>query len=284
MRKCMASGALLSLVLLGGLTFVLAEPASAAVPGLQRVVGSRTSNSVSPTSASATCPAGKRVIGTGAQISGGQGQVVIDDITPNAALTSVTVTGYEDVDGFAGNWTVIAYAVCANPLPGLQRVPFTEGPDSERIKTPSGQCPGSKRTIGIGAAMTGARGRATFSAMVTASGFRNTFAQAFEQQAGTNASWSITVYLICADTTLPGQLLVSDATVFDSQPKGITTGCPSTKVVGPGFSLVQGNGQVVLTDMVPNSTLTTVHAAAVEDQDGQSGVWTVRAFASCATA
>jgi hypothetical protein len=277
------AAAVLGLALVGAGTLGAAGPEAEAVPGLQRVLATSVSNSTSPKSALAACPPGTRVIGTGAQITGGLGQVMIDDITPNAALTSVTVTGFEDDDGFTGNWSVTAIAICANPLPGLERVSGSIGPNSNRIKSAEVQCPGTKKLVGSGAQITGGRGQVTLEFLVPSSDFSRTFARAFEDQDGTTANWSLTVYAICANAVLPGQEWFSVGTGFDSVAKGITAGCPSTQVISTGFSLVQGSGQVVLTDLVPNATLTTVHVAAVEDQDGQSGVWSIRSFAICAT-
>ena len=62
--------------------------------------------------ADATCPAGKNLLGTGGE--GGGSAVVMDDLRPNAALTSVTVTGIEDETGKESDWDVTAYAICAN--------------------------------------------------------------------------------------------------------------------------------------------------------------------------
>jgi hypothetical protein len=38
----------------------------------------------------------------------------MDDLRPDAALKNVTVTGLEDETGFGFDWTVKAYAICAN--------------------------------------------------------------------------------------------------------------------------------------------------------------------------
>jgi hypothetical protein len=43
------------------------------------------------------------------------GQVVLDNVLPNATLTGVLATGVEDQNGFAGDWSVTSYAICANP-------------------------------------------------------------------------------------------------------------------------------------------------------------------------
>ena len=69
-------------------------------------------------SATVTCPAGKNVVGTGAQInhadSGSVGYVVLDGIFPDPGLTSVTAQAVESTstDSF---WTVTAFAICAYP-------------------------------------------------------------------------------------------------------------------------------------------------------------------------
>jgi hypothetical protein len=88
------------------------------VNGLERVSSRSESNSNSPTSAKASCPSGKVLVGTGADISGGkdgvppnQGtDVVIDAIIPSS--TSVTVVANEETSTSA-NWVLNAYAICA---------------------------------------------------------------------------------------------------------------------------------------------------------------------------
>jgi hypothetical protein len=60
-------------------------------------------------------PAGKNLVGTGAEIVGADGQVAFDDLRPSAALRSVTVTGLEDDTGTTALWLLRAHAICANP-------------------------------------------------------------------------------------------------------------------------------------------------------------------------
>jgi hypothetical protein len=92
------------------------------VNGLERVSATSDNNSVSPKSVGVSCPAGKVVVGTGADIIGGksgtfpneQTDVVIDTIrpTPSSPSTGVGVSAYEETATNA-NWTVEAYAICA---------------------------------------------------------------------------------------------------------------------------------------------------------------------------
>jgi hypothetical protein len=101
------------LVLLAALALcgASATPASAAIPGLQIVKTPSVDNSANAKSVTASCPFGKRVIGAGADLDNGVGNVMIDDLIPNP--TSVKVSAYEDDNGAPTVWRINAYAICA---------------------------------------------------------------------------------------------------------------------------------------------------------------------------
>ena len=80
-----------------------AGSAAAAVTGLQRVHADSASSSAGFRAVTATCPAGKRVLGGGAELFGGESQVSLNDVIPNRALTSVTAEAFEDQTGHAGS-------------------------------------------------------------------------------------------------------------------------------------------------------------------------------------
>src|SRR5688572_3957905 len=95
-----------------------ASTATAAAPGLEVVTTATGSDSASPKSIVATCPVGKRVVGTGMYIDGSggaQSHVVLSEIVP--ASTTVRVTAHEGQGGTAATWWLRAFAVCAEPLP-----------------------------------------------------------------------------------------------------------------------------------------------------------------------
>ena len=56
---------------------------------------------------------------------GRAGQVLLDGQLPDAALTAVRANAVEDETGTASSWRITAYAICADPVPGLQRVVVT---------------------------------------------------------------------------------------------------------------------------------------------------------------
>jgi hypothetical protein len=260
----------------------LASPASAAVPGLERVTATSASTS-GDKSARATCPSGKRVLGTGGEITGGLGQVVLDDITPDSALTSVSVLAREDQDGTANNWSVTAYAICANPIAGLERVTATRISNSVEFLFAEARCTGGKRVLGAGGDITGGLGQVVLDGVVPDNNLRLVTVSGREDQDGTPSNWSVRAYAICANP-IDGLQGVSSASAFNSFDKGATATCPSgTRVLSAGGFINFGDGQVVLDDLTPNSTLTSVTLFGREDQDGTAGNWVVDAVAVCAS-
>jgi len=92
---------------LTGYAICATVPAGAAP---QRVALAGPINMASPKSVTTpVCQAGKDLVGLGGELVGGAGNVILDQITPNAQLTSATTRG----NAFApANWGVIAYGVC----------------------------------------------------------------------------------------------------------------------------------------------------------------------------
>lgn len=106
-----------------GATGAPGAPGTPGVSGLEKVVGNSANNSNSFKSAIATCPPGKRAIGSGGQVGGVTGvfpnelaDVVITFIEPsdeNTVPGSVGVFALEE-EPTAANWFVQATAMCAN--------------------------------------------------------------------------------------------------------------------------------------------------------------------------
>jgi hypothetical protein len=109
-RRILTSVNLAAAAVLASQLMVVA-PAQA-VPGLVRVQTAGPINSDWKTT-NANCPAGTIVLGGGGRINRASGQVVMDTMLPLSDGSAYSVTGREDENGFAGNWGVRAYAVCA---------------------------------------------------------------------------------------------------------------------------------------------------------------------------
>ena len=174
--------------------YALCAPAPA---GLEYVSFSTPADSGSAKVATATCPAGKKVVGTGVRLLGDAGQVVVDDVVPSPGLTSVSVAAYEDGTGYAGNWSLRAYATCANPLPNqtLQKAdtqPADSADDAVGIA-----CPGGTQVHGLGGSVTGALGKVLFGGLYPTADRTQAVAVTVEQNAGHAGNWYTTAYAIC---------------------------------------------------------------------------------------
>ena len=151
-------------------------------------------------SITATCPAGKRLLGNGAAITGAAGQVLLDGQLPNATPTAVTVNALEDETGAAVNWSVSAYAICSTVIAGLQRVAFAGTSNSDASRLVSAHCPAGKSVIGLGGTINSANGQVVLDAVFPDSGLSSASIAAFEDGTGNSANWSLTAYAICANS------------------------------------------------------------------------------------
>src|SRR5262249_23223756 len=97
---------------------ICADEAAAAANGFV-LAGTLSPTNSENKSVTATCPAGTQVHTTGARLRAeGTGQVttaslVIDKISIDKSMSSVTVRAVEDRDGTTGQWALIANALCA---------------------------------------------------------------------------------------------------------------------------------------------------------------------------
>ncbi|GGL98845.1 MULTISPECIES: hypothetical protein [Micromonospora] len=280
-RTAAVGGAALSAVVLGQLA--LTAPV-AAVPGLvvKTSVGPSTSSAKTQNT---VCPAGTKVIGGGAVLTGsGLGQVGLDIMLPLADANLYSVTGREDPNGVAGNWAVTTSAICAPAPTGLEVVTGHSATDSVNPKFREVSCPIGKRAIGGGGAALALGSGASDVLLEDVRIHLNSVTVAGVEAGGDFAgNWSLDIAVICADP-LPGEQRLSTDSAFGSlASQSVTATCPAgTRVHGVGGEVVGGDGQVRLTELRPTSS-TTVTVRAAEDENGFSGSWKVRAYAVCAT-
>ena len=103
----------------------------------------------------------------------------------------------EDGNGFGGNWLAAAYAICADPLPGLQRVAATSASTSA-AKSVTATCPTGKRLVGLGGDRVGGAGQVVITTMRPEPGLTKATVLAREAQGGYEANWTVSAYAICA--------------------------------------------------------------------------------------
>ena len=226
-----------------------------------------------------TCPTGKRTLGAGADINAGNGQVLFDDIRPNAGLTAVTVQALEDETGYSGPWSVTAYAVCADAIAGLERVATTSALDSGADKVLFPSCPAGKLATGLGADINAGTGQVLFSVFdVSSSGA--VLVEGTEDETGFAGPWSLTAYAICA----PVALREFSTSFASSDPKNENHACELSgqQVTGLGGEVISGGQEVVLDRLRPDPPNNAL-ATAFEDEGGFAGSWQLSVNAVCAT-
>ena len=202
---------------------------SAAVPGLQRVTATSATNASSVKQAIAFCPAGKQLIGTGGQLTGATGEAVIDDLTPNSPLTHAMVVAHEDDNGTTATWSVTAFAICANPVPGLQLVTASLASNSVTGTGVTAACPVGKNLIGTGGELTNAGGEVVMDEISPGSTLTSVRVTGYEDDTGAAANWSVTAYAICANP-LPGLQRVTATQVSQSAfSSGANAVCPAAR-------------------------------------------------------
>jgi hypothetical protein len=235
--------------------------------GLERIAVTSATNSTQKT-VTATCSPGKQVTGVGGEITGGAGEVWLDDLRPEAGLTSVAVQGVEDENGTAAAWSVTAYAICSVPVGGLERVVADSASTSEN-KSATAECSAGKLALGAGGALLGGEGR-VLGRMVFSTGAT---AEGVEDDDGTTTSWMVRAFAICAHTA---RRIVAVSGPASHPNQSATANCPNGFVpTGGGGGLEGASGEVRLAQEGAG------RAFGSEDETGAMSNWTVSAFAIC---
>ena len=251
-------------LLLGGVQVVTSAPAAAAPgpAGPLRIASTSAANSINKTQ-TATCPAGRKVLGGAGRIDGAAaGEVGLVTAMPTANGSGYTVSAAEDANGTAGTWSLTAIAFCAPAPAGLQYLSYNFGAGSTKSRWSSITCPKGKKVLGAGATIT---------------------ATAYEDEAGTPATWSITATATCV-SAVQGLAIEQAATAQSSDVSiaSATLTCPTgTSLYGVAGEIVGGNGEVLLRqlDATPASE---ARVRAAEDATGTANLWSVHSYGICA--
>jgi hypothetical protein len=277
--------ALAALMATTGLVLV-AEPAMA-VPGRVLVSMTTVSDSSLWKQVSAECPAGKVILGGGGDITGGNHSVRIywsDPYwsgAPNATHIWL-VRAREDNWGYAGNWSLTAWAICGDQPAGYQIVHY-DHQGSITYSSVVAPCPAGKKVIGAGAYSTDGW---VLDSVQPNSSLTSVTAEVYRDETTPHVPEPVWVVAaaICVNP-LPGQQRVVSASAWDSSSlKQATAVCPAgTMTHSTTGSIATGNGEAYLDSMTPvnlNGSGTLVDAR--EDSTGYSGNWSVTATAICA--
>jgi hypothetical protein len=204
-----------------------ANPAPAlALPGLIRVDGNVSSDSVSPKTAVATCPAGTWVVGGGGwaytTVVADDGEVVLTRLEPvhsrtSAGSDSYVVTGAEVAGGYAGNWGVDAFALCASPPSGYEIVSGSTPWSSSSTQEAVAVCSSGRQVIGTGGQINNPNGEVSLIVARSASPRDISRAMAREDANGNSGNWNITAYAVCTNALSGFTALYGGSTLTGSE-------------------------------------------------------------------
>jgi hypothetical protein len=259
--------------------------ASAATVPTASVVSALTPFDSTPSKTiAARCPAGKRVIGGGARVSGAQ-HVVLTRQQPVQSTTgdSYVVAASEDQTGFTGTWALLAYAICADPPPGLQIVSATSAAGSNAFQGVSASCPPGKFAAGAGGRINGGMGQVDLHTIAEGAFFSSrTTAAGTEDVNGFSGTWSVTAYAVCVTPTSVSDLqIVKVQSASDSTNRKIVEArCPSGKRVTGGTAFSSGIG--VIESVSPDANRLRIQGIARNDSS-LTGTWNLTVVAFCAS-
>jgi hypothetical protein len=144
------------------------------------------------------CSSNKTVLGSGYTITGGDGEVTVDEATPNGGLgapaTEVRLIAKE-TDPFDGKWQLDGFVICADELPGQQVLVASTGSNSGDKGT-FVSC-GSQVATGSTAELVAGEGEVLLTSDYSADKSSGTVRG--EENDGTTGSWSANTYVFCAD-------------------------------------------------------------------------------------
>lgn len=242
-------------------------------------------SALSPTTSSnksvvATCPTGKLLLGSSAEITGAPGQILIDGLLPDTGLKSVTVNALEDESpGTSRNWSITAYAICAPKAAGLQRV-VVAGTPSSSAKVVVATCPTGKSVVGMAGTINSPNGQVVLDSLFPDLGVTNATIAANEDGTGNAADWSLTAYAICASTTV----LVAPPPVHGTATGfGSSGNCPAGMVIaGVGGDIVGGFGRIGIQMLRPAAR--QFQTIAMADPAASVENWSLASQGICSSA
>lgn len=158
-------------------------------------------------STSAGCPTGTAPVGFGAQITGGNGNVVLNSLLGNYTVGPYgtpngwsSAQSFVDQTGYSGTWSQTSYAVCASPPPGLSYQFVDSVYNAADDKSASvDHCPAGTRAYGAGGYISYLTGQLHFDRMVPhGSAWDGGDVEARTDQDGFGLTWWVTAETICA--------------------------------------------------------------------------------------
>jgi hypothetical protein len=281
LRRVLAGAAAVTVMTVTGIV-AFTGTASASVTGWENQHGASLSDSASVKVAVAPCTGGKLLVGAAGWIDDGDGEVHIESIRPSA--TSVEVVAYEDEDGYAGNWTVNAEAICTDPLAGLEIITATSVASSYPNKFAIAECTGNRKVVGAAAEISGGGGQVVINKIAPLDDRVNV--SAYEDGTGTTNVWNVKAYAICADAgQLTGRHIDSYTGTRNSDDyKANPAACAQDEVLTGGGAYIYPYTGEVSFSFYPvdfSGGFQFMHVEAHEDGNGTGSTWEITTYIVC---
>jgi hypothetical protein len=148
-----------------------------------------------------SCPTDLKVVGGGAGLDGGLGDVYIDRIVPDAGLSTVTAHAVEDLDGTTQNWRLSAFVVCAAPPAGLElrRGSLTVPDGHNTTATTVATCSPGKKALGSFGEVVGGGSATIMNRLAPLSTLNGTeFGATTASGTSPGHDWTVAAYAVCA--------------------------------------------------------------------------------------
>jgi hypothetical protein len=283
----MAAVATTLIAALLGVPALVASPAFASTVPAATVASAITNfDSTAEKTIAAICPAGKRVLGGGVRVNAGTHVVVMrEEPISTGGVDSYVVGAAEDSIGTTATWSLQAYAICSDPVPGLQIVAAINPSGSDQFSSVFARCPVGTNAIGAGGRIIDGQGRVRLLTQVEGGVTDNTRTTAAgeEELTGFSGNWAVVAYTVCATLTnrLDMQVIKTVSANDTSVNKVATAVCPAGMAVtgGTGWAELPGDMASVNVD----ASRTRIQVIANQDASNvPPGIaWNVSAMAFC---
>ncbi|HEX6682768.1 MAG TPA: hypothetical protein VF062_08235 [Candidatus Limnocylindrales bacterium] len=267
-------------------SLIAAAPAHAELP-VTRPFLTSDHDSEDLKSVTVPCPDGRRVIGGGASMTGGDHRVHLFGLHPNEDDDSFTALAKEDAP-YAGSWSLTVVAVCAylpGDLPGYDIVSAATTWTSSTTKTLEVDCPDGTVPLSFGARVAGSSVSKLLLTIVAPNEDEDgAYAGAKEAAGGYDGTWKLTVWAVCADTPEDWDIVSFEAAT-NWAAAGVDCG-PWKVMIGVGGWISLSLGEVYLSELVITGSggiPTYGWATAMEDANGAAHDWNVTGYAVCVT-
>jgi hypothetical protein len=274
---------------LGGAAVVATPAAAAGLTGLEVVWETSGTSSMADRSIDVDCPREKVVLSGGGYLAGDAGvsnAVHLDGFWPYAIGTgAIRATASEWGGGFAGNWSLLGYALCADRPDGYEIQSGYSSPGSNWVQGATAYCSPGKKVVGFGGQATTVPGfDVALTAIIPAAKLDRVIMQAFEEEGGENDTWEAVAFAVCADARVAALTLKPETTVnapSDWKAIGSSSACGTATMHGFGFGVFGGNGEIFLSAAYPGPDLTAGFAFAAVDATGYANPWYMTGHSLC---